>query len=218
MGAGIEEQTAASATDHHVLINRVKAGDQEAFQTLLAPLQPTAFCIARSITGSRQDAEDALMEGMMNVYSALVRGKFREGMALEPWVCAIVRNAARRVVRSGRRRKSKEMGFDDAVAQIDAGPASRPDEAAIRVELEDILRDAVNALPEKRRVAVECVYFRGLSYEQAAQELGCPVGTIKSRLNRAMEKLKSIPALAALRDAQDAGEDPRKGGEADGRA
>ena len=198
MTARTEDQVAASDHDLESLIERVRNGEQEAFQALLGPLQPSAFWIARAITGSRQDAEDALMEGMMNVYTAIVRGKFRHGMALEPWVCAIVRNAARRVVRSGRRRKSKETGFDDAITQIDAGPGFRPDEAAIRVERERILRLAVNALPEKRRVVVECVYFRELSYEQAAQELGCPVGTVKSRLNRAMEKLKATPALAAL--------------------
>src|SRR5256885_1362806 len=106
----------------------------------------------------------------------------------------------------------QDRGPGSPIAQTDAGPRFHPDEAAIRVERERILRLAVNALPEKRRVGVECVYFRELSYEQAAQELGCPVGTVKSRLNRAMEKLKATPALAALceghPDAHEGGRSP----------
>lgn len=172
--------------DETNLIERIKRGDADAFEALVHAYQGIAFRTAYVITGSSADAEEAAQDGFVKAYRAI--GRFRTGEPFRPWLLRIVANEARNRRRSaGRRallalRAAGEQGSGDAVPS--------PEESALAGERGADLLAAVNELPEDQRLAVACRYFLDLSEAETAAALGVRPGTVKSRLSRALERLR----------------------------
>jgi RNA polymerase sigma factor (sigma-70 family) len=172
--------------DEDALIARAKRGDRSAFETIVERNQGIVFRTAWLITRSNQDAEEAAQDAFLKAYRAL--GRFREGAPLRPWLLTIAANEARnRQVSSSRRerltlREAAERRPDDAVPS--------PEAALLGSERREELLAAVEGLRETDRLVIACRYFLELSERETAAALGWRRGTVKSRLARALERLR----------------------------
>src|SRR5215210_1878084 len=168
------------------LVERAKRGDLRAWETIVREYQGIAFRTAYLLSGSAADAEEAAQDGFVKAYRAL--GRFRRGAPLKPWLLRIVANEARNRRRSAGRREALAVR---AAAQVRPGDAVPSPEAALLAGDErERLLEAVNALPEDHRLAIACRYFLDLSEEDTAAALGIRRGTVKSRLARALARLR----------------------------
>jgi len=156
--------------------------------------QELAFRTAYRITGEAGDAEDAAQEAFVKAYYALSR--FRSGASFRPWLLRIVANeASNRRKASGRR---ANLALRAAAADRPSGLAApSPEVAALAAEQRQLLVDAVNALREDDRLVISYRYFSDLSEAEMAQVLGCAKGTVKSRLSRALGRLRDVLLRAA---------------------
>jgi RNA polymerase sigma factor (sigma-70 family) len=143
--------------------------------------QDVAFRAAYLVTGSAAEAEDATQEGFVKAWQALPR--FREGAPFRPWLLAIVVNEAR----NRRRHAGRQAAL--ALRAVDPGPAPTDEAAAERAEHERLLR-IVGGMREEDRLVIGYRYFLDLSEEETAEVLGIARGTVKSRLSRALARLR----------------------------
>ncbi len=156
--------------------------------------QGIAFRTAYLIAGDSADAEEAAQDGFVKAFRAL--GRFRRGAPLRPWLLEIVANEARNRRRSAGRRAA--LALRAAAQQESSGDAAPSPEASLAAyESRETLLRAVNELPEEQRLVVACRYFLDLSEAETAAALGVRVGTVKSRLSRALDRLR--PVLEAQR-------------------
>jgi RNA polymerase sigma-70 factor, ECF subfamily len=174
--------------DYSGLLARAKRGDTAAYEEIVKSYQQIAFRTAYVITGSAADAEDAAQEGFVKAYRAL--GSFRTGADPRPWLLRIVANEARNRVRSSQRRRGLELRLIEGFRPGDAAPS--PEAAAVATEDRRRLLDLVNALGEEDRLVISSRYFLELSGEETAAALGIPEGTVKSRLSRALTRLRAL--------------------------
>jgi RNA polymerase sigma factor (sigma-70 family) len=169
------------------LVERAKRGDQAAYGDLVHAYQGIAFRTAYVIVGNAAEAEDAAQEGFVKAFYALRR--FRPGAPFRPWVLQIVANEARNRRRSAGRRAALLMR---TAADAPSGEAAPSPEAAIESrEQREALLAAVNSLREEDRLVITCRYFLELSEEETAAVLDWKRGTVKSRLSRALERLRA---------------------------
>ncbi len=166
-----------------VLVSQALAGDPDAFARLIGPEQAVALRVAYAIAGS--DAEDVVQDAFVKAFTRL--GQFRTDAAFRPWVLAIVANEARNRRRSSARRVALALRTADREAGAPVDPATDVVSAAAREQL----LGAVSALPDRDREIVALRYFAELSEAETATALGCPVGTVKSRLSRALTRLRA---------------------------
>jgi RNA polymerase sigma factor (sigma-70 family) len=174
--------------DDSDLLARAQRGDAAAYEEIVKSYQQIAFRTAYVITGSAADAEDAAQEGFVKAYRAL--GSFRTGADPRPWLLRIVANEARNRVRSSQRRHGLELRLIEGFRPGDAAPS--PEGAAVATEDRRRLLDLVNALGEEDRLVISSRYFLELSGEETAAALGIPEGTVKSRLSRALTRLRAL--------------------------
>ena len=158
--------------DEVELATRARAGDRTAYSQLVATHQQIAFRVAYLVTGSAPEAEDAAQEGFVKAYRSLHR--FDPGRPFRPWLLTIVANEARNRRRSAGRRLAYEA---QAVRLAPSIPDRTPEHEAEAAETE--------------RLVVGLRYFLELSEAETAAAAGVPQGTVKSRMWRAMERLRS---------------------------
>ena len=171
------------------LIEQARHGDVSAFETLVRAHQDVCFRTAWIASGGADDAEDAAQEGFMKAFAALPN--FRAGAPFRPWLLTIVANEARNRRRSAGRREALSL----RATAVTAGEAQIEDsveEVAIANERRRTLLDAVNRLSDPDREVVAYRYLLGLSEAETAAALSVPVGTAKSRLFRALNRLREI--------------------------
>jgi RNA polymerase sigma-70 factor (ECF subfamily) len=142
------------------------------------------FRTACLITGSAAAAEDAAQEAFMKAYTALPR--FRPGAPLRPWLLKIASNEARNQRRAALRRARFEL----RVAPEDT--QSSPEWEAESAEQRRRLLAAVATLAHDDQLVIACRYFLDLSGQETAAVLGCAEGTVKSRLSRALSRLRTV--------------------------
>jgi RNA polymerase sigma factor (sigma-70 family) len=168
------------------LVARAKRGEERAYERIVEENQTMAFRVAWLITGSAADAEEAAQDAFLKAHRAL--GSFRDGAPFRPWLLRIVSNEAhnrRAVARRQARlalRAAKERRPDDAVPS--------PEAALLDSERRAMLLAALSRLPERDRLAISCRYFLELSEAEMAAALRCRRGTVKSRLSRALARLR----------------------------
>ena len=169
------------------LVGLAQSGDSAAYQTLVEEHQTIAFRTAYLITGSAADAEDAVQEAFVKAFYAL--GRFRPGAPFRPWVLRIVANEARNRRRSaGRRERPTLRAAEDPLS---GGAVPSPEAALLESEERAELLAAVEGLREEDRLVIACRYFLELSEEETAAALDWRRGTVKSRLARALERLRA---------------------------
>jgi RNA polymerase sigma factor (sigma-70 family) len=174
--------------DDQELVERARGGDTRAYDALVRRYQDVAFRTALVIAGAAADAEDAAQEGFVKAWHALPR--FRVGAPFRPWLLAIVANEARNRRRSGRRQDDLALRVAEDRPSGDAAPS--PEAAALATERRRLLLAAINRLPEADRQVIACRYFLELSEAEMAAALGCRPGTVKSRLSRALARLRGV--------------------------
>jgi RNA polymerase sigma-70 factor (ECF subfamily) len=153
--------------------------------------QRIAFRTAYLLTGNSADAEDAAQTAFVKAWQAL--GRFRRGAPFRPWLLAIVANEAKNRLRSGGRRDEL---FQRLAAGTDSGGAApSPEQALERSEERARLARGLQALPEEQRLTIGLRYFLDLDEADLAAVLGVRRGTVKSRLARALARLREeVPA------------------------
>ena len=171
------------------LVRRAQAGDTAAYGELVTIHQAAAFRVAYLLLGSSSDAEDAAQEGFVRAYIALAR--FRAGEPFRPWLLQVVGNEAR----NRRRALGRRAGMLDRTIRAvrgDGGPgmAPSPERTLLAGETHAEVREALGRLREEERQVVACRYLLELSEAETAAALGIPAGTVKSRLHRALARLR----------------------------
>ena len=170
------------------MIASARRGDAGAFSELVRRYQESAFRTAYLILRDGADAEDAAQEATWRAYRAI--RSFREGSSFRPWLLKIVANQALTIAKSRQRRLKLAQQ-----TAISAGlPGAGIDEAIFDRERADLIYRALDALNEGERVVVYLRYFLQLPERELAEYLGCAQGTVKSRLHRALARLRAIIA------------------------
>jgi RNA polymerase sigma-70 factor (ECF subfamily) len=166
------------------LVSAAKAGDTEAFEELVAPHLKVAFRAAYLITGSPADAQDAAQEGLVKAWLALDR--FRSDAPFRPWLVRIVINEAH----NRRRATGRQAGLALRLAALPEATDSGAEATALAGEQRTRLLGAVSSLREEDQMVIAARYFLGLSEAETATALSLPAGTVKSRLSRALARLR----------------------------
>jgi RNA polymerase sigma factor (sigma-70 family) len=170
------------------LIERARHGDVSAFEALVRAHQEVAFRTAWVASGGADDAEDAAQEGFMKAFAALPR--FRAGAPFRPWLLTIVANEARNRRRSAGRREALALRVP---LPREDGQAS-PEASALAAERRTALLEALRRIPDADREVIAYRFLLELSEAETAAALGVPVGTAKSRLSRALDRLRAVVA------------------------
>ena len=179
--------------DDSVLVARAQRGDRAAFEEIVQRYQQIAFRTAYVIAGSAADAEDAAQEGFVKAYRALDR--FRLDAPLRPWLLRIVANEARNRARSAGRRHQLELKLTEDFRPGDAAPS--PEAVVVLADERRQLLQMVNSLSEDDRRVIAARYFLQLDGEETAAALGIAAGTVKSRLSRALARLRACMQVGA---------------------
>lgn len=186
---GAEKGGATVTSEEARLIEKAKAGDASAYERLVHAHEAVAFRTACLITGEAGEAEDAAQEAFVKAYRAL--NHFRRGAAFRPWLLSIVANEAKNRRKAAGRRTSLALRL--AERHRPEGTPDRegsPEAETLENERRAELLDAVSRLDERDRLILAYRYFLGLSEEETAAALGCARGTVKSRLSRALGRLR----------------------------
>jgi RNA polymerase sigma factor (sigma-70 family) len=169
------------------LARRARESDDGAYEDLVKRYGQIAFRVAWLVTRDRGEAEDAAQEAFVKAYFALRR--FRPDSPFRPWLLKIVANEARNRVRSTRRRRGLALRTA-AVSDADAVPS--PEIAALAREDQETLIAALNRLAPPDREVIGYRFLLGLSEAETADVLDVRLGTAKSRLSRAMGRLRTV--------------------------
>ena len=179
----------ASETDQK-LVQRAQRGDLRAFDLLVLKYQGRISALVSRYISDPGEVEDVTQEAFIKAYRALER--FRGDSAFYTWLYRIAANAAKNhLVAKGRRPRS-DASIEDAEAFDEFGSSSdsgSPEAIAMGDELVGVVDAAMRALPEELRAALTLRELEGLSYDDIAEVLGCPVGTVRSRIFRAREAI-----------------------------
>ena len=169
------------ATDD-LLVQRAASGDMGAFNVLSGRYIRLVYGIGWSITGRREDADDVVQDTFVSAYSRLYN--LKNGRKFAPWISQIARNTALDVLDRRKRHRIDENWLRER--DLVDTPAEQLDEF-YRL---NHLWFAINKLPTDDKITVVLHYFVGLDQQRVSNTLGIPLGTVKSRLNRARRKLK----------------------------
>lgn len=164
--------------DDSTAIEKCREGDADAFRHLVGRYQAEAIGHAVAILGNRDDAMDAVQDAFINAFQAL--GRFDLARRFYPWFYIILRNRCFKVA-AGRKRQP-EMSTDE-LEILSPAPSGSPEEAIW-------LERALLALTAEQRELITLKHLDGLSYEELAERLEVPIGTIMSRLYHARKKLR----------------------------
>jgi RNA polymerase sigma factor (sigma-70 family) len=173
--------------DDEGLVERAKEGEVGAYEELVRRYQGIAHRVAYLITRSAAEAEDAAQEAFVKAFYSL--GGFRGGSSFRPWLLRIVANEARNRRRSAWRRQRLALRASGARASGDAAPS--PEALALAGWEGERLLEAVNALRERDRMVIAYRYFLDFSEAEMAELMACARGTVKSRLARALARLRA---------------------------
>jgi RNA polymerase sigma-70 factor (ECF subfamily) len=168
------------------LVARARAGDRGAFGVLVGRYAAAARRVARAVLGDPDDADDAAQDGLL---SALVKlDQYDPSRPFGPWLLRIVANAA-----TDRRRRRRVRRVEPLDPALVAG-GTRPDTTVERRALGQRLREALAALPERRRLALVLFDVEGYSHAEIAAILGIPEGTVRSEVFHARRLLRPLLA------------------------
>lgn len=183
------------------LIERVKKGEVKAFDLLVLKYQSRVVAIISRFVKDHAEVQDVAQESFIKAYRAL--GNFRGDSAFYTWIYRIAINTAKNhLVSRGRRPPGSDVNIDDAEFYSGADQLkdhSSPEQLAMGDELEQLVFETIDQLPDDLRTALMLREMDGLSYEEIAEVMACPVGTVRSRIFRAREAVdKQIAPLMAL--------------------
>lgn len=174
-----------------LLVERVQAGDKTAFDLLVKKYQHKIIGLISRYIYDHHEAMDVAQEAFIKAYRALPN--FRGDSAFYTWLYRIAINTAKNyLVARNRRPPDTDIDADDAQyfeSDSDLRQIENPENALYRDELQRVINQVLDRLPEDLRVALTLREFEGLSYEEIAKVMDCPVGTVRSRIFRAREAI-----------------------------
>ena len=187
------------------LVERVQSGDKHAFDLLVRKYEHKIVSVVTRYVSDWSEAQDVSQEAFIRAYRAI--GAFRGDSAFYTWIYKIAINTAKNyLVSKGRRPPIGDIAIDDAV-QLDGASQLRdratPERELLRQEIEQTVFGTVEELPEELRTAITLREVDGLSYEEIAEAMNCPIGTVRSRIFRAREAIdeKLRPLLSEDEDS-----------------
>lgn len=186
------------------LVERVKRGDQRAFEMLVIKYQRRVERLIGRMVRDVDLVPDIAQESFIRAWRAI--GSFRGDSAFYTWLYKIAVNTAKNhLVAMGRRPPSGDIDADDAEFMAGAErmhDSATPERELMRQEIEQSVFSTVQALPEELRTAITLREVDGLSYDEIAEAMGCPIGTVRSRIFRAREAIdeKLRPLLSDRED------------------
>ena len=180
------------------LVERAQKGDNRAFDLLVNKYQHKILGLISRYVHDHAEVQDVAQEAFIKAYRALPN--FRAESAFYTWMYRIAINTAKNhLVSRGRRPPGTDLDIGDAEVLDQSGrlaDVETPEAAMARDELEKVVFDAIEKLPEDLRTAITLREFDGLSYEDIAEVMQCPGGTVRSRIFRARESVdKAIQGL-----------------------
>lgn len=184
-GAGERRGERAGVVNESSLTRRAQQGDLDAYEDLMRQHQDIAHRAAYLVTGNAADAEDAVQEAFVKAWYAL--DAFDTSRPFRPWLLRIVTNEAHTRRRSVARHTRLALR---AMEQAPQEPAPSPESGLLHSEQQDDVIAALNRLPELDRLVIAYRYFLDLTPAEMAESLGKPAGTIRSRLHRALNRLR----------------------------
>ena len=188
------------------LVQRVQDGDSAAFDLLVRKYQHRIVALIGRYVADWSECQDVAQEAFLRAYRAI--GSFRGDAQFYTWLHRIAVNTAKNyLVASNRRPPTGDIDVADA-EQFDSGIRLRdndtPERELMRQQMEQTVMRAVEALPEELRVAITLREVEGMSYEEIAEKMDCPIGTVRSRIFRARDAIDE--QLRPLMDNEDGSE------------
>ena len=173
------------------LVRRVQAGDSAAFDLLVRKYQHRVAALIGRYIPDWSECQDVAQEAFLRAYRAI--GNFRGDAQFYTWLHRIAVNTAKNhLVAHNRRPPTDDIDVSDA-EQFESGLRLRdndtPERELMRQQMEQTVMRAVDALPEELRMAITLREVEGLSYEEIAERMGSPIGTVRSRIFRAREAI-----------------------------
>ena len=174
------------------LVEQVQRGDKQAFNLLVVKYERRLARLLSRFVRDPHEVEDIAQEAFIKAYRAL--STFRGDAAFYTWLYRIGINTAknylmargRRVPTSTEYNSEEAEGFEDATSLQDL---NTPENMLLSKEVAQVVNEAMAALPEDLRTAISLREMEGLSYEEIAETMGCPIGTVRSRIFRAREAI-----------------------------
>ena len=173
------------------LVERVQRGDKRAFDLLVLKYQHKLVKLVSRYVRDPSEVMDVVQEAFIKAYRALP--SFRGESAFYTWIYRIAINTAKNyLVAQGRRPPEWDIDSSDVdliEGETELKDNATPERLLLRDEIEETVMDAIAQLPEDLRVAITLRELEGLSYEEIAEAMDCPVGTVRSRIFRAREAI-----------------------------
>ena len=173
------------------LVARVQSGDKSAYDLLVVKYQHKIVQLVNRYVKDPAEAQDVAQEAFIKAYRAIA--KFRGDSAFYTWLYRIAINTAKNyLVARSRRSSDYEIDIQDA-EQLQNAPELKgfdtPEQDLLNEEIIRTIKAAIDKLPEEMRIAITLREFEGMSYEEIADAMDCPVGTVRSRIFRAREAI-----------------------------
>jgi RNA polymerase sigma-70 factor (ECF subfamily) len=173
------------------LVERVQQGDKSAFDILVLKYQSKIIQLVNRYVHDPDEAMDVAQEAFIKAYRAI--GRFRGDSAFYTWIYRIAINTAKNyLVASGRRPPAGDIDAKDA-EQYEGAMGLReyatPERMLLKDEIEKTVASAIDELPDDLKTAITLRELEGLSYEEIAQAMECPIGTVRSRIFRARDAI-----------------------------
>ena len=187
------------------LVERVQRGDKAAFDLLVSKYQRKIFRLLSRLIRDQAEVEDVAQEAFIKAYRALPN--FRGDSAFYTWLYRIAINTAKNhLVSQGRRAPTTTEADIEEAETFDDGEHLRdlntPDSMLLSKQVAEAVNRAIDQLPEDLRTAIVLREIEGLSYEEIAESMNCPIGTVRSRIFRAREAIANElkPVLDIAKD------------------
>ena len=173
------------------LVARAQEGENRAFELLVRKYQHKIVAVISRYVSDWSECQDVAQEAFIRAYRAI--GNFRGDAQFYTWIYKIAINTAKNhLVSQGRRPPKDDIAVDDAML-LDGGAwlkdRATPEHELLRQEIEQTVFDTVEQLPEELKTAITLREVDGLSYEEIAERMDCPIGTVRSRIFRARDAI-----------------------------
>lgn len=175
-------------------LRKAQKGDSQAFERLVTPHEQMLWRVCWHYTHHQEDASDCVQEAMLKAWRAI--GSYRGDCALSSWLYRIASTVCLDFLRKRKRLPETESAdemSEEGFSPVDPSPT--PDESVLKAESAAHIRAAIDALPADMRTVLILYALQGLGYEEIALTMDTSVGTVKSRLNRARQKIANFLAL-----------------------
>ncbi len=190
-----------------LLVERVKKGDKRAFDLLVLKYQHRVLAVISRLVADKDSAMDIAQDTFVRAWRAI--DKFRGDSAFYTWLYRIATNTAKNWLVAQSRRPRQDVDIDDHEAPelVELSDAATPEAVTNSSQLAAAIAKAMASLPHDLRSALQLREFDGLSYDEIAEALDCPVGTVRSRIFRAREAVNKAIA-PYIEDSSASGDNP----------